>query len=132
MEQTMKTSKNAKKETSNRNIHGNDNSSKAHAGDPLQELSTNSLSGPKYETFNFGINQEFIQENIKNKHNLVRPHKQKFPPFTRSQRRKRRAEVYKIHFEHGVPATRILEMIKVDSNTINNDLKILYRQSLND
>jgi hypothetical protein len=129
----MKTSKNEKTGISNRNIHGND--SQPHAGDGLQELSPNSVARRKYGTFDFGINQEFIEENIKNKHDLVRPrqnHKQKFAPFTRSQRRKRRAEVYKLHFEHGVPATRIAEIMKVDRNTINNDLKILYRQSLND
>src|SRR6266540_1392081 len=41
-------------------------------------------------------------------------------------------EVYKLHFEHGIPATRIAELMKVDRNTINNDLKILYREALND
>jgi len=41
-------------------------------------------------------------------------------------------EVYKLHFENGVPATRIAQLIKVDRNTINNDLKILYRKALND
>jgi hypothetical protein len=41
-------------------------------------------------------------------------------------------EVYKLQFEHGMPATRIAELIKVDRNTINNDLKILYREALND
>jgi hypothetical protein len=44
----------------------------------------------------------------------------------------RRIELYKLHFEHGIPATRIAEMMKVDRNTINNDLKILYREALND
>lgn len=57
-------------------------------------------------------------------------HRHKFAPFTRSQRRKRRAEVYKLHFEHGMPATRIAEMIKVDRNTINNDLKIAMLTSI--
>jgi hypothetical protein len=32
----------------------------------------------------------------------------------------------------GVPATRIAELMKVDRNTINNDLKILYRNALKD
>jgi hypothetical protein len=131
----MKTSKNEKKETSNGNTHGNDNSSQAYARDGFQELNPNSVAGRKYGTFDFGINQEFIQENIKNKHNLAihrQNPKQKFAPFTRSQRRKRRMEVYKLHFEHGVPATRIAEVMKVDRNTINNDLKILYKQSLDD
>jgi hypothetical protein len=59
-------------------------------------------------------------------------YKQKFAPFTKAQRRKRRMEVYKLHFEQGVPATRIAELMKVDRNTINNDLKILYRKALND
>jgi hypothetical protein len=31
-----------------------------------------------------------------------------------------------------MPATRIAELMKVDRNTINNDLKILYRKSLKD
>ena len=67
--------------------------------------------------------------------NLVK-HRQnsrhKFAPFTKSQRRKRRTEVYKLHFEHGMPATRIAEIMNVDRNTINNDLKFLYQKSLND
>jgi hypothetical protein len=78
---------------------------------------------------------EFIEENKKINVNIVK-HRQnsrhKFAPFTRSQRRKRKMEVYKLHFEHGVPATRIAEMMKVDRNTINNDLKILYSEALND
>jgi hypothetical protein len=41
-------------------------------------------------------------------------------------------EVYRLHFEKGIPAIRIAEMMKVDRNTINNDLKILYNKALND
>jgi len=62
--------------------------------------------------------------------NLVK-HRQnsrhKFAPFTKSQRRKRRTEVYKLHFEHGMPATRIAEIMNVDRNTINNDLKFFIK-----
>jgi Mn-dependent DtxR family transcriptional regulator len=29
-----------------------------------------------------------------------------------------------------MPATRIAELMKVDRNTINNDLKILYRKAI--
>ena len=131
----MKTIKDEKKETGNGNIHCNDNFIQSHARNGFQGLNPSSVAGRKYGTFDFGVNQEFIQDNIKNKHNIVRHrqnNKQKFAPFTRSQRRKRRMEVYKLHFEHGVPATRIAEMMKVDRNTINNDLKILYKQSLDD
>lgn len=63
--------------------------------------------------------------------NLVK-HRHKFAPFTRSERSKRRNEVYKLHFEYGLPAVRIAEMMKVDRNTINNDLNALYRKALND
>jgi hypothetical protein len=65
------------------------------------------------------------------KANLVKP-RQKFAPFTLAQRKERRQEVYKLHFDHGMPATRIAELIKVDRNTINNDLKILYRKAIKD
>ena len=62
---------------------------------------------------------------------LVRP-RQKFAPFTHAERKERRDEVYKLHFEHGIPATRIAEMMNVDRNTINNDLKILYNSAIRD
>ena len=99
--------------------------------DDIDKPNPISASIQKYEPFDFGINQKFIEENKKLNHNLGR-HRHKFAPFTRSQRRKRRIEVYKLHFEHGIPATRIAEMMKVDRNTINNDLKMLYRQALAD
>lgn len=87
----------------------------------------------KFESFDLEIDQEFIEAN--KKIDLVRHkqnHKHKFAPFTRSQRRKRRMEVYRPHFEKGIPAIRIADMMNVDRNTINNDLKILYNKVLND
>jgi hypothetical protein len=86
-----------------------------------------------FEPVDLQIDQEFIEEN--KKIDLVRHgqnHKHKFAPFTRSQRRKRRMEVYRLHFEKGIPAIRIADMMNVDRNTINNDLKILYNKALND
>jgi len=71
------------------------------------------------------------EENTKREDDLVR-HRHKFAPFTKVERRMRRTEVYKLHFEHGMPATRIAQLMNVDRNTINNDLKFLYRQALND
>jgi hypothetical protein len=71
------------------------------------------------------------EENTKRREDLVR-HRHKFAPFTKAERRKRRAEVYKLHFENGKPATRIAQLMNVDRNTINNDLKFLYGQALND
>jgi len=126
--------KNMKK--SNENINGNDIADhQSHERDGLHNHSSNPIPNRNYESFDFKINQEFIEENKKINPSLVK-HGQnprhKFAPFTKSQRRKRRMEVYKLHFEHGMPATRIARMMKVDRNTINNDLKILYREALTD
>jgi hypothetical protein len=71
------------------------------------------------------LNPEFIEENRRS--NLVRP-RQKFAPFTKAERQKRRQEVYRLHFENGIPAVAIADMMQVDRNTINNDLQVLYRQ----
>ena len=110
---------------SNENTNDLDIADHSPTRDRLHNASPNSIPSRNYEHFDFEINQEFIEENKKIYLNLVRHwqnHKQKFAPFTKSQRRKKRMEVYKLHFEHGVP----------DRNTINNDLKILYREALND
>src|SRR5215207_2590996 len=90
---------------------------------------TKSENSSNYEKFDFEINPKFIEENKKIKANLVRP-RHKFAPFTRAERKERRDEVYRLHFEHGMPAIRIADMMKVDRNTINNDLKILYNKAL--
>jgi hypothetical protein len=70
-------------------------------------------------------------DDIKLDDNLVKP-RQKFAPYTKAQRKKRRVEVYKLHFEYGLPATKISELMMVDRNTINSDLKFLYHQALSD
>jgi hypothetical protein len=131
----MKTNKNENMKMSNRNINGNDIANQSQTRDGLHNPSPNPIPNRNYGPLDFEINQEFIEENKKIKLHLVRHgqnYKNKFAPFTKSQRRKRRMEVYKLHFEHGMPATRIAELMKVDRNTINNDLKILYRGALND
>ena len=69
------------------------------------------------------------EENKDTSTNLVRP-RHKFAPFTRAERKERRDEVYKLHFEHSMPATRIAILMKVDRNTISNDLKILYNKAI--
>jgi hypothetical protein len=131
----MKMNKNKNMKMSNENTNGRDIADHSQTRDRLHNPSLNSIPTRNYEPFDFEINQEFIEENKKINLNLVR-HRQdsrhKFAPFTKSQRRKRRTEVYKLHFEHGIPATRIAQMMKVDRNTINNDLKILYREALAD
>lgn len=81
------------------------------------------------------LNQKDFDENQQSSSDLVKPRqnpKHKFAPYTKSQRQQRRSEVYKLHFEHGMPATKIAEIMNVDRNTINNDLKVLYQKALND
>src|SRR5688572_8224008 len=67
---------------------------------------------------------------ITNQNENIVKHRQKKAPYTKIQRKERRDEVYRLHFDNGMPATRIAELMKVDRNTINNDLKILYRKAI--
>jgi hypothetical protein len=95
------------------------------------EKETKSENSSNYEKFAFEINPKFTEENKKINSNLVKP-RQKFAPFSRIQRKERRDEVYRLHFDTGMPATRIAELMKVDRNTISNDLKILYNKAARD
>jgi hypothetical protein len=70
------------------------------------------------------VSREFIEEN--RRLNLVKPRK-KFVPYTKVERVRRRKEVYRLHFELGIHAVKIAEMMKVDKNTVNNDIQLLYR-----
>jgi len=131
----MKINKNENMKMSNGNIKGSELANQSQTPDGSQIPSPNPAHNRNYEPLDFNMNQEFIGENKQLNLNLVKHRqnsKHKFAPFTKSQRRKRRTEVYKLHFEHGMPATKIAETMMVDRNTINNDLKILYQKSLND
>src|SRR5688572_17087027 len=66
---------------------------------------------------------------ITNQNENIVKHRQKKAPYTKIQRKERRDEVYRLHFDNGIPATRIALLMKVDRNTINNDLKILYNKA---
>jgi len=76
------------------------------------------------ESPGFDISPEFIEEN--KKINLVKP-RQKFAPYTKAQRQDRRKEVYRLHVELGLPAVKIAELMKVDRNTINSDIRTIYQ-----
>ena len=47
-------------------------------------------------------------------------------PYTKDERTKRQNEVARLHFEYGYSAVKIAEMMKVNRNTINSDIKYLY------
>jgi hypothetical protein len=72
----------------------------------------------------FDVDPEFMKEGMAN---LGRP-RQKFAPYTKTERQKRRKEVYRLHFELGIPAIGIADAMSVDRNTINNDIQLLYKE----
>lgn len=43
-------------------------------------------------------------------------------PYTKDEQRKRRDEVYRLHFEYGYSARKIAEFLKVNRGTINRDI----------
>ena len=59
----MKTSKNKKMKMSNGNFQGNDISSQTFGQGDSQESNPNPVANRNYGNFDFGIDQEFIQEN---------------------------------------------------------------------
>ena len=128
----MKTSNNENTKLSNENNH-NDIEHLQHESYDSQVI-PNPIVDNTNESDN-NINQDHSDENKQPSSDLVKPRqnlKHKFAPYTKSQRRLRRSDVYRLHFEHGIPATRIAEIMKVDRNTINSDLKVLYQKALND
>jgi len=49
-------------------------------------------------------------------------------PYTKKQRLDRRNEVLKLHFEYGYSATKIASLMKINRNTINDDINQGYEQ----
>lgn len=47
-------------------------------------------------------------------------------PYTEKEQEKRRKQVYELHFENGFSAIKIAEMLNVNRNTINKDIKEWY------
>jgi len=49
-------------------------------------------------------------------------------PYTKKQRLDRKNEVLKLHFEYGYSATKIADLMKINRNTINDDINQGYEQ----
>ena len=49
-------------------------------------------------------------------------------PYTKQEQEKRRKQVYKLYFEEAKPVIKIAEMLDVNRNTINEDVKYWYSQ----
>lgn len=47
-------------------------------------------------------------------------------PYSKDEREKRQKEVSRLHFEFGYSATKIADLMKINRNTINADIKYLY------
>jgi|SRR6185312_11978627 len=70
----------------------------------------------------FGVTNEFISENK----NLVKPMQKSSSPHTKKDRLRRRQEVHRLHFDLGYSAVRIAELMQINRNTINSDIKYWY------
>lgn len=68
------------------------------------------------------ISKEFIAEGIKQ----FSKKKRNGGPQTRKERELRRKEVFRLHFDLGYSAVKISDLMKVNRNTINDDIRILY------
>ncbi len=68
------------------------------------------------------INPDFIQDSK----NLVKPMQKSSAPYSKKDRIVRRQEVYRLHFELGFSAVKVSEMMKINRNTINGDVKFWY------
>ncbi len=49
-------------------------------------------------------------------------------PYSKKQRLDRQNEVLKLHFEYGYSATKIADLMKINRNTINDDINQGYEQ----
>jgi predicted DNA-binding protein YlxM (UPF0122 family) len=64
---------------------------------------------------------------VSSESDIVKP-SQKFSPYTKPERQKRRQEVFRLHVELGYPATKISEILQVNRNTVNQDIEWCYQQ----
>ena len=55
---------------------------------------------------------------------MPKPHKR--GPYSKQELEKRQNEVYRLHFEYGYSARKIAELMNINRNTINGDIKHWY------
>ena len=77
---------------------------------------------------NFGITEEFLQENIDNLSQFkpISRSCNKRGPYSKHDKQLRRNEVLKLHFEYGYSARKISEIMRMSRNTINSDVNYWY------
>jgi len=83
------------------------------------------VSTQNIDQSDLGVPKEFVEENIES---IKNTHHKKGGPYNKKDREARHKEVFRLHFEYGYSAVKIAEMMKVNRNTINNDINYLYLQ----
>ena len=76
------------------------------------------------------VSAEFIEESRRSKLDKTIP--KAGGPYSKGQRRKRRQEVMRLHFELCLPAIKIADMLGVSRHTINADIQWLYEKMVAD
>jgi len=69
---------------------------------------------------------DFSEQNLANCPSEFKSKNKKGGPYSKKDRDSRIEEVCRLHFEYGYSAIKISELMKVNRNTINNDIKQLY------
>jgi len=71
------------------------------------------------------VSSEFLKQNQSCK-TKTKSRKKRGGPYSKTDRQKRRDEVYRLHFEYGYSALKISELMKINRNTINGDIQYWY------
>ena len=69
---------------------------------------------------------DFSDQNLANYPSEFKSKNKKGGPYSKKDRDSRIDEVCKLHFEYGYSAKKISELMEVNRNTINDDIKQLY------
>lgn len=70
------------------------------------------------------IPQEFLDENKKD--NKIFFENKKGGPYSKVEKFVRRQEVFRLHFEQGLPAFKIAQMLDVNRHTVENDIRFWF------
>ena len=76
------------------------------------------------------IPPEFIEENRQNSKSQFMPKLRRRGPYSKHDKEARRNEVYRLHFEYGYSGRKIADRMRVNRNTVNNDIQYLYSQAI--
>ncbi|MGI0056041.1 MAG: hypothetical protein ACREAK_01570, partial [Nitrosarchaeum sp.] len=69
---------------------------------------------------------EFLKENLE--YATAKRQRKKGGPYSKTDKDKRRNEVYRLHFDYGYSARKIAELMKINRNTINRDIDYLHHK----